>query len=186
MSSPISSLHGWAGYGQPGAGGQLEPAPATPHPAIAAGDPGGRLQPVSGCGMEPQGDCELWPGRRNYKGYGTFGKKLAHRLAWEKAHGPVPAGLMVCHHCDNPPCVNPAHLFVGTGFDNMRDARRKGRLYRVTGEQSSRAKLTAAAVREIRALKAQGFGYRRLSRRFGVGHSVMKRILNGQDWASVA
>jgi DNA invertase Pin-like site-specific DNA recombinase len=97
--------------------------------------------------------------------------------------------LMVCHHCDNRPCVNPAHLFLGTAADNNADMRAKGRARSggggLPGELNPRAKLTAAAVREIRTLAREGFGYRRLSRRFGVGHSVMKRVLNGQDWATV-
>jgi hypothetical protein len=134
---------------------------------------------------EPPLDCLLWTGSRNRKGYGTLGGKLAHRLAWETAVGPIPEGLMVCHRCDVPACVNPEHLFLGTAGDNMRDAQQKGRL--AVGERQPQSKLTAEGVQQARALKASaGLGRRRLARRFGVSASVMKRVLSGKDWAHVS
>ena len=74
-------------------------------------------------------DCIEYEGRKNHAGYGHLGRTidgvrktfLAHRYFWEKEHGPIPDGMFVCHHCDNPPCINIDHLFLGTPKDNMRD-----------------------------------------------------------------
>jgi hypothetical protein len=76
--------------------------------------------------------CWPWLGTRDHDGYGVIGddarrQMRAHRLAWERVNGPLPPGRYVLHHCDNPPCCNPAHLFVGTIADNNHDMIRKGR-----------------------------------------------------------
>ena len=96
-------------------------------------------------GKASRGDgCWLWRGQVDPKGYGEFrigsGRKgayrkvyLAHRKAYELAHGPIPAGLCVCHSCDVPACVNPAHLWVGTVAENNADMRAKGRAVVPTG-----------------------------------------------------
>lgn len=79
--------------------------------------------------------CWVWRGTTNNKGYGMLGigrerQVLAHRVAWESANGHVPDGMFVCHKCDNPRCVRPDHLFLGTNSDNIQDSIAKGRFRR--------------------------------------------------------
>lgn len=80
---------------------------------------------------EPNSGCFLWIGAVDRKGYGLVRRGhvnwRAHRLSWTLANGPIPAGMLVCHHCDTPSCVNPQHLFIGTHTDNEADKRKKGR-----------------------------------------------------------
>lgn len=86
--------------------------------------------------VKGENDCWLWQGSHNGKGYGelsqyalnkTLKPMRAHRLSWEIHNGKIPDGMCICHHCDNPRCVNPNHLFMGTHKDNMHDASVKGR-----------------------------------------------------------
>ena len=81
--------------------------------------------------IDKSGDCWEWTGYRDRLGYGRLrvdgSLMLAHRVAWELEHGYISEGLNVCHHCDNPPCVRPNHLFLGTQRDNIKDSVHKGR-----------------------------------------------------------
>lgn len=79
--------------------------------------------------------CWLWLGSRNYKGYGLYRSFKAHRVAWLLTFGDIPNGLCVCHACDNPPCVNPSHLWLGTHQANATDKMRKGRYVASLGER---------------------------------------------------
>lgn len=104
--------------------------------------------------VDTSGDCWLWTGAKKRHGYGVYGTRrvsvLAHRFSWEFANRtPIPAGLHVLHRCDNPPCVNPAHLSVGTPGDNVADAIAKGRLIPFSGaraEATRRRKAIAAVL----------------------------------------
>lgn len=74
--------------------------------------------------------CWLWTGKTNPKGYGCWkSRHLAHRESWKRERGPIPEGMWILHHCDTPPCVNPAHLYPGTVVENVRDAVVRGRMY---------------------------------------------------------
>jgi hypothetical protein len=100
------------------------------------------------------------------------------------AHGNIPDGMMVLHRCDNPPCVNPDHLFLGVAADNSADMVAKGRGNGPRGDSHCSSKLTENDVRQIRSLYASGeYSMRQLAKRFGVGSDQISRIVNRQKWA---
>lgn len=136
-----------------------------------------------------ESECWEWSGSRHPHGHGYVvlrGKvSYAHRKAWELANGrTVPAGMSVCHKCDNPPCCNPAHLFIGTHQENMADAAAKGRAMR--GERHVYAKLSDENVREIRRRYANGEGVCHLARVYGVYHGAITKIVHRTGWKHVA
>lgn len=110
--------------------------------------------------------------------------KLAHRVSYELFSGPVPANREVCHACDNPSCVEPRHLFLGTRLSNEQDKDKKGR--RKVGEQVRTAKLTEEDVRAILRLHdKREMGIRRLSKRFAVSKETIRNIVNRKKWRHV-
>ena len=132
--------------------------------------------------------CWIWTGGRNTAGYGALRNrqhrgKLAHRLSWEMAYGPIPDGLIVCHRCDNPACVRPDHLFLGTLVDNVVDMVNKGRQSR--GAAKRNAKLSDDHVRQIKALLMQQVPRKTLAERFGVCRSTISHIATGRQWSHV-
>src|SRR5205085_12214412 len=108
---------------------------------------------------------------------------LAHRVAFALLVGPIPPFLCVLHRCDNPRCVNPDHLFLGTMSDNMRDRTQKGRS--ASGEKNGRSKLTIALVSEMRRRHKSGESIRRLGRAFGIAHSTCWAIIRGAKWKEI-
>ena len=130
--------------------------------------------------------CIEWPKYRNALGYGVrryHGKLwLAHRVAWTEANGAIPTGLCVLHKCDNPPCINPEHLFLGTNLDNARDMVRKGRQANVRGERNPKAKLTEHQVKVIRGCRRMGCSLKYLANRYGVTMANISDIGNGDTW----
>ncbi|MBP8292296.1 MAG: HNH endonuclease [Caldilineaceae bacterium] len=132
--------------------------------------------------------CHEWIGTVVDTGYGhmSFGARkqvLAHRMAWEVANGPIPAGACILHRCDCRRCVNPDHLFLGSNKDNSHDAMDKGRL--PFGTKIGTAKLTDDAVKEIRALSASGMGLVAIGERFGVGKTTIWRVVHREHWKHV-
>lgn len=140
--------------------------------------------------------CWEWKASRDALGYGFFrvttreSMKKAHRVAWELTNGPIPDGLVVCHRCDNPPCVRPDHLFLGSLSDNTQDSIAKGR-WNVTpthyGETSPLSKLTAEQVDAIRHRYATGgIRQRELAEEYGVQQSTISKIVRGVRWKQAA
>lgn len=129
--------------------------------------------------------CHLWAARKDREGYGQFwlnGRQLrAHRLAFELAFGPVPDGKLVMHVCDNPSCVNPAHLRAGSTATNIADRNAKARQAR--GEKQGHSKLTEVTVRECFARAANGEKLKDIARYLGVARSAVSMVLTGKNWA---
>lgn len=132
-------------------------------------------------------ECWRWTGAVDGYGYGYLGNRRrpnhkAHRLSYEIHFGTILEGLCVCHHCDNPPCVNPKHLFLGTLADNNEDRKRKGRNHDRRGDKNSRAKLGWDDVRLIRELRSEGMSQQCIAERFGVCQVTVSKIVRGQTW----
>lgn len=143
-------------------------------------------------------NCWLWTGAVNARGYGSLSNGVrvvgAHVYSYEIYYGPVPAGMCVCHHCDNPPCVRPDHLFLGTYTENALDCSRKGRANGSArahhGEDHGRAKLTWEQVCEIRRRhpKPPGRGIRssesmlKTAAEFGINSGHISAIVAGRSW----
>ena len=132
-------------------------------------------------------ECWIWKASRRKFGYGQIGiyhdgrirVVQAHRLSWELHHGMIPDGLFVCHQCDNPPCVNPAHLFLGTPADNSADAQWKGRTVQIAPQ------FTLDQVKDIRRRYRAGETRAAIASSFGVGaHFITPLTLGryGRKW----
>jgi len=152
----------------------------------------------------PRGDgCWNWTGSMKPNGYGTIGydtkgtSRYAHRVAWELTHGPIPAGMNVCHRCDNRRCVRPEHLFLGTQSENIKDAFAKGRGFSafrdpavlqraVEKGNETRRKLTGLSllltgeqIESVRHWLSLGFSQDHTAARFGVSQAMISRIKRG-------
>lgn len=143
--------------------------------------------------------CWVWTGARNRGGYGVIGNGrrsdgtiLVHRAAWLEWRGPIPEGMVVCHRCDNPPCFNPDHLFLGTYADNNRDMAAKRRHWlhvrpdaAPRGMSHGNARLTDDDVRAIRAAYDRGESVTSIARRLGMSRSGTASIAKRLGWTHV-
>jgi hypothetical protein len=138
-------------------------------------------------------ECWPWVGGVNPAGYGLLwlcGENrrtyliLAHRLSYFLATGVDPDDKHVCHRCDNPPCCNPAHLFLGTDADNVADAKRKGRMK--NPPLRSYTRLTDDIVRQARIRRAAGETYKAIANDFGVTRTCISSAVRGETWGHVS
>lgn len=134
--------------------------------------------------------CWLWTGGPKNFPYGYIGYTLrhkknkrcyVHRFSWELHNGPIPTGLLVCHTCDTPKCVNPAHLFLGTSKDNLQDASRKGRM---TARGQGFRKLTEENIKQIRKMAHKGFTYVEIisTLKLKCGRTAISNVVTGLTW----
>ena len=136
--------------------------------------------------INPETNCWEWQGSRNQDGYGWVywdGRThLAHRIAWVLYYGAIDSGQCICHHCDNPGCINPSHLFKGTRADNNRDRSNKGRSVggQVFGTRNGRGKLTDEQVQEIRARFTKPSDAPILAVEYGVARTTIVNIVRGR------
>jgi|SRR5579864_39387 len=136
------------------------------------------------------GECWSWIGAKSSAGYGILSKKpgpsplYAHRISWELNNGPIPHGACVLHRCDNPPCVNPDHLFLGSKRDNSRDMAAKGRAGARWGEQSSHHLLTDSLVREMRRLHSNGLSYAGIGAEFDLSKGTVQYAVS-RGWRHI-
>lgn len=123
---------------------------------------------------EPMSGCWLWTGNTNNSGYGTIAvnrkPSLAHRISFTLYKGKFKKTLCVCHSCDNPSCVNPDHLFLGTHKDNVHDMYKKGR---------SRSKLDAETIEQIVKYRESGLLYKEIQVKTGINYWVIKGVISG-------
>jgi hypothetical protein len=141
--------------------------------------------------VDRSGVCWVWRNHRKRGGYGQFTVtkgdfRHAHIVSYALTKGPVPPGMQVCHHCDNPPCVRPDHLFLGTASANALDMFSKGRQgARYAGTAKPGARLNEDSVRAIRATGRYYGCIRDLARQYGVSDTVIRKVRAGVKWRHV-
>lgn len=134
-------------------------------------------------------ECWLWLGRTGRGGYGIISWKgrnqRASRLSFELSNGPIPAGALVCHACDNPACVNPAHLHLGTSQSNILEKYGRGRADDRKGDRHPMARLRPTDVLEIRRAAGCGHTHQQIAERFGISRQYAGKIIRGENWSHI-
>lgn len=138
-------------------------------------------------GVKKTNFCWAWEGASNSFGHGQMsikGKKVyVHRLSYEIYFGNIPDGFYVCHTCDNPACVKPTHLYIGTIKDNVSDCHKKGRFKPLLGSKNPKTKLSKDHVEEIRCLyESSSISQIQLARKYGVSQTAVSAILRNKTW----
>ena len=126
--------------------------------------------------------CWIWQKGKDKDGYGLVYYKRAHRVSYEEFIGKIPKGMMVCHKCDNPTCVNPDHLFLGTPQDNTQDAIKKGRMS--VGEKNPNSKLNKKDILEIRRLSKTTSGYQ-IAKKYKISTTMVYDIIRKRSWKDI-
>jgi len=133
-------------------------------------------------------ECWEWLASKSKKGYGHFdarcGESRAHRYSWVVYFGEITDELQVLHHCDNPSCVNPKHLFLGTAKDNTQDMLKKGR-DRLIGDKNGQSKLTSEKVKVARVLRKMGWTYQKIADIYNVSNATIFHAINGNTWKHI-
>lgn len=140
-------------------------------------------------------DCWEWTASRDKPGYGRLGtgrrsnkgnvETMAHRISYQIHHGPIPDNLLVLHKCDNPPCVNPKHLFLGTQLENVQDMIAKGRQKTSNGDTDPHAKLDKSKVVIIREMVQRRVPYIQIAQDFHISVSLIEKIVSRRVWKHI-
>lgn len=141
--------------------------------------------------VDKRGDDECWPWMASCSAFGhgqftsfypLYKERLSHRIAWVMVNGPIPKGLCALHECDNPPCCNPRHLFLGTKADNTQDMMKKGRHIAPRGEGQPTHKYSEQQVLEMLQKHNGGISRKELSRQYGISSQQLSLILTNKAW----
>ena len=132
--------------------------------------------------------CWIWTATKNSNGYGSYGKRLAHRVSYEIYNGDIPDSTCVLHKCDVRECVNPAHLWLGSRKENMQDCKAKGRMSmppRFVGSAHPESKMDESKVQAVRLDVLGGLAKRAAARKYGIDRSTLRSILERRTWRHV-
>jgi len=139
--------------------------------------------------VDKSGSCWTWTAFRDKDGYGLFkvdGKNIgAHRFSYTIENGRIENGKLICHSCDNPSCVRPNHLWLGTHKDNAQDKVRKGRVQNQNGELNPNCMYTENNIRAMMKLLKSGMKQKDIGKLFGVRQQYISKVKNGQTWKHV-
>jgi len=141
--------------------------------------------------IKKDGQCIIWTGNTDSYGYGLMrigkGREKAHRLSFKIHNGEIPKNMCVCHACDNPLCVNPLHLWLGTQSENLKDMKSKGRAsgFKGKGESRYQSRLKENDILQIKGLSFEGLNRSSIARIFGVAPGTISAVVRNKTWTHV-